>query len=258
LKFDALLSAGGIPQPGDSLYEFSQGRSKALIEIAGKPMVQWILDALSQAEHIGNVVIVGLSEEDGLTCKKPLSYVPNQGEMLPNIRAGAKRIVELNPQAEYCVLVPSDTPAITGEMVDWVLEQVRVPDDEMLYNVVEKAVMEARFPDSRRTFTRLKDAEVCGGDVTPVALRVILSSGGTWEKLSDARKSPLKQAALVGFDTLLLLLLRQLTIENAAKRASRSLGLRARAQRCPYAEIGMDVDKAHHLEVIRQYLEAKN
>ncbi|MCW5874374.1 MAG: nucleotidyltransferase family protein [Anaerolineales bacterium] len=258
MKFDALLSAGGIPQPGDSLYEFSQGRSKALIEIAGKPMVQWILDALSEAEHIGNVVIVGLTEADGLTCKKPLSYVPNQGEMLPNIRAGARKIAELNPQAEYCVLVPSDTPAITGEMVDWVLEQVRVPDDEMLYNVVEKDVMEARFPDSRRTFTRLKGAEVCGGDVTPVALRVILSSGGTWEKLSDARKSPLKQAALVGFDTLLLLLLRQLTVEAAAKRASRSLELRARAQFCPYAEIGMDVDKAHHLEVIRSYLEAKH
>lgn len=258
MKFDALLSAGGIPEPGESLYEFSQGRSKALIEIGGKPMVQWILDALSQAEHIGNVVIVGLSEADGLTCKKPLSYVPNQGEMLPNIRAGARKIVELNPDAKYCVLVPSDTPAITGEMVDWVLQQVRIPDDEMLYNVVEKDVMEARFPDSRRTFTRLKDAEVCGGDVTPVALSVILSSGGTWEKLSEARKSPLKQAAMIGFDTLFLALIRQLTIEDAARRAGRSLGLRARAQKCPYAEIGMDVDKAHHLEVIRKYLEAKN
>ncbi|MBX3003358.1 MAG: nucleotidyltransferase family protein [Anaerolineales bacterium] len=257
MKVDALLSAGGIPQPGESLYEFSQGRSKALIEIAGKPMVQWILDALSQAQHIGNVVIVGLSEADGLTCEKPLSYVPNQGEMLPNIRAGARKIVELNPEASYCVLVPSDTPAISGAMVDWVLGQLRVPEDEMLYNVVTREVMEARFPDSRRTFTRLKDAEVCGGDITPVALSVILSSGGTWEKLSAARKSPLKQAALIGFDTLFLALIRQLSIAAAAQRASRSLGLRARAQFCPYAEIGMDVDKAHHLEVMRAYLEAK-
>lgn len=258
MTWDALLTAGGIPQPGESLYEFSQGRSKGLIDIGGKPMVQWVLDALSGAQRIGRVVIVGLSEVDGLTCAKPLSYVPNQGEMLPNIRAGARKIVELNPDATHCLLVSSDTPAITAAMVDWVIGCMRVPEDEMLYNVIEKSVMEARFPDSRRTFTRLKGIEVCGGDLTPVALSVILSSTGAWEKLSAARKSPLKQAALVGFDTLLLALLRQLTIEDAARRASRSLGLRARAQLCPYAEIGMDVDKAHHLEVVRKDLEAAN
>lgn len=255
--FDALLTAGGVPQPGESLYEFSQGRSKGLIDIGGKPMVQWVLDALSEAKTVGRVVIVGLSESDGLTCKKPLSYVPNQGEMLPNIRAGARKIVEQNPDAKYCLLVSSDTPAIIGEMVDWVANGMRIPEDEMLYNVIEKSVMESRFPNSMRTFTHLKDMDVCGGDLTPVAIDVILSNTGPWEKLSATRKSPLKQAALVGFDTLLLLLLRQLSLQDAARRASRSLGLRARAQTCPYAEIGMDVDKAHHLEVIRHALEAR-
>jgi hypothetical protein len=87
---------------------------------------------------------------------------------------------------------------------------------------------------------------------------VILSNTGPWEKLSAVRKKPIKQAALIGFDTLLLMVLRQLTIEDAARRASRSLGLRARAQLCPYAEIGMDVDKAHHLEVMRRFLEARH
>jgi hypothetical protein len=118
--------------------------------------------------------------------------------------------------------------------------------------------MEKTFPDSRRTFTKLKGMEVCGGDLTPVALDVILSNTGPWEKLSAVRKNPLKQAALIGFDTMLLMLLRQLTIEGAARRASRSLGLRARGQLTPYAEIGMDVDKAHHLEVMRTYLEARH
>lgn len=255
--FDALVTAGGVPQPGESLYEFSQGRSKGLIDVAGKPMVQWVLDALSAASTVGRVVIVGLSESDGLSCAKPLSYVPNQGEMLPNIRAGARKIVELNPQATHCLLVSSDTPAITGEMVDWVANSMRVPEDEMLYNVIEKSVMERRFPNSMRTFTHLKGMDVCGGDLTPVAIDIILSNTGPWEKLSAVRKNPLKQAALIGFDTLLLMLLRRLTVEDAARRASRSLGLRARGQVCPYAEIGMDVDKAHHLEIVRKDLEAR-
>jgi NDP-sugar pyrophosphorylase family protein len=41
---DAIITAGGIPQPGDPLYVYSNGDSKALIDIAGKPMIQkkWI------------------------------------------------------------------------------------------------------------------------------------------------------------------------------------------------------------------------
>jgi hypothetical protein len=142
-------------------------------------------------------------------------------------------------------------------MVDWVSSQIRVGEDDLLYNVIERTVMEKRFPNSLRTFTKLKGMQVCGGDLTPAAMHTILSHGGPWEKLSDARKSPLKQAALVGLDTLILLLLRQITVESAAKRASKNLGLRARGVLCPYAEIGMDVDKAHHLEVVRHDLEAR-
>jgi NDP-sugar pyrophosphorylase family protein len=43
---DAIVIAGGIPEPGDPLYEYTQGQPKALLDIAGKPMVQWVLDAL--------------------------------------------------------------------------------------------------------------------------------------------------------------------------------------------------------------------
>jgi NDP-sugar pyrophosphorylase family protein len=43
---------GGIPQPGDPLYVYSNGDSKALIDVAGKPMVQWILDALGEAKSV--------------------------------------------------------------------------------------------------------------------------------------------------------------------------------------------------------------
>jgi hypothetical protein len=257
LIIDALVTAGGIPKPGESLYEFSQGRSKALIDVAGKPMVQRVLDALSESQSIGRVVVVGLDESSGLRCKKPLSYLANQGGMLDNIRGGAREIARLNPKAEFAQIVSSDIPTITGEMVDWVSAQVRLGEDEAIYNVIERSVMEKRFPDSRRTFTKLKGIELCGGDLNPVSLPLILSHTGPWEKISDARKSSLKMAMLVGIDTLILFLLRAMTLEQAAAKASRNLGLRARAVICPYAELGMDVDKLHHLEIVRAALEVK-
>ena len=85
---DAIITAGGIPRPEDPLYTYSHGDSKALIDVAGKPMVQWILDALGAAKRVDNVVVVGLSPKSGVTCKKPLYFVSNQGRMLANIVTG--------------------------------------------------------------------------------------------------------------------------------------------------------------------------
>lgn len=254
---DAMITAGGIPEPGDPLYEYSQGRSKALIDVAGRPMIQWILDALSDARSIKNVLIVGLDGSEGLTCKKQLYYLPNQGGMLNNILAGARELAAINPGQDHLLIVSSDIPSIGSEMVDWVNSQVKSEDD-VVFNVIERSVMEQRFPGSNRTYTKLKGIEVCGGDMNVVSLRTILDERSIWQQIADARKNPLKQAALVGFDTLLALLFRRVDIEGAGRLASKNLGIVGRGVLCPYAEVGMDVDKDHQLEVVARDLATRH
>jgi hypothetical protein len=70
-----------------------------------------------------------------------------------------------------------------------------------------------------------------------------------------ARKNPIRQASLIGLDTVLLLLLKQLTIQEAVRRIGKRLEIRGRALDCPYAEIGMDVDKPFQLEIMQRNLE---
>ena len=66
MKMNAVVLAGGIPQPTDPLYEYSKGDSKALIDVAGKPMVQWIVDALCEAKSVDQIIVNRLlSEEAG-------------------------------------------------------------------------------------------------------------------------------------------------------------------------------------------------
>lgn len=251
-----MVTAGGIPEPGDTLYEYTQGKSKALLEVAGKAMAQWVLDALGASKQVKNVVVVGLDESSGLSCSKPLYFIPNQGGMLSNIIGAARKIKQINPEAERVLIASSDIPTITPEMVDWVVEQAQAGDD-VVFNVIERSAMEKRFPNSQRTFTKLKGIEVCGGDMNVAAMNTILAEDSIWQKLAEVRKNPLRQAALVGFDTLILLLLRAVDIEGAAKRASKNLGIKGRGVLCPYPEVGMDVDKVHHLESVRRALEAK-
>ncbi|NOY98208.1 MAG: NTP transferase domain-containing protein [Chloroflexi bacterium] len=250
---DAIVTAGGIPQPEDPLYEYSHGDSKALLDVAGKPMIQWVLDALGEAEKVDNVVIIGLTEKSGVTCKKPTYYVPNQGRMLANIVAGIDQVLEINPQAEYVLTASSDIPALKGEMVDWLIDTAMQTQDDIYYGIVPREVMEARFPGANRTFTKLKDMEVCGADIH-VAHKSMTTDPehlAMWEDLIGKRKSPLKQAASIGFMTLFLLLLGQLTLDDLVARVVKRLNITGRPIVWDHAEPAMDVDKPHQLEILR-------
>ncbi len=248
---DAVVIAGGIPNPEDPLYTYLKGDAKALVDIAGKPMVQWVLDALSESQRVKNVILVGLSPKNELTCKKPLHFLTNQGRMLSNIVAGINKSVELDKKSKYVLIVSSDIPALKAHMVDWLVETAMETQDDLYYGICLKDVMEARFPGSNRTYTKLKNMEVCGADVNVTHVRMATEHLDTWEDLLGARKSPLKQASKLGLGLLLSLFMRQLTIEDAVRRISERIGIKGRAIIWPYAEAAMDVDKPHQLELLR-------
>ena len=251
---DAIVTAGGIPQPNDPLYAYSNGDSKALIDIAGKPMVQWVLDALGEAKHVDNVILIGLSAKSGLTCKKPIHYVSNQGRLLANIVAGVNKSLELNKNSKYVLVVSSDIPALKGDMVDWLVQTSMQTRDEIYYGVCPREVMEARFPTSHRTYTKLKDMEVCGSDINLMHVSMATEHLDTWEQLIGNRKSPLRQAAVIGFDTLFQLFTRQFTLQGLVERASERIGIKGRVLIWDRAEPCMDVDKPHQLEIMREDL----
>ena len=251
---DAIVTAGGIPQHGDPLYAYSNGNSKALIDVAGKPMVQWVLDALSDSEKVDNVIVIGLTAKSRLTCKKPVHYISNQGRMLANIVAGVNKSIELNKKTEYVLLVSSDIPALKGEMVDWLVDTTMQTKDDLYYGVCPRDVMEARFPASKRTYTKLKDVEVCGADMNVIHVSMATDHLDTWEQLIGNRKSPLRQAAVIGWDTLFQLFTRQITLQELADKASKRIGIKGRIIIWSQAEPCMDVDKPHQLAIMREDL----
>jgi GTP:adenosylcobinamide-phosphate guanylyltransferase len=248
---DAIVTAGGIPRPEDPLYTYSHGDSKALIDVAGKPMIQWVLDALGSAKRVNNVIIVGLSPKSGVSCKKPIYYVSNQGRMLANIVTGINKALELNKKNQYVLVVSSDIPTLKPEMVNWLVDTCMETKDDLYYGVCPRDVMEARFPDSKRTYTHLKDMDVCGADMNITHVRMATEHLDMWEQLIGTRKSPLRQAGIIGFGTLFALFTRRLTLDDAVARVCDRIGIKGRAIVWPYAEPCMDVDKPSQLELLR-------
>jgi len=118
--------------------------------------------------------------------------------------------------------------------------------------------MEARFPGSNRTFISLKGMRVCGGDLNLVSPNVIHQNLELWEKLTAQRKNPLKQAGLLGPGILLGLLLHILDLETGVAKISKRLGMVGKATTCPYAELGMDIDKPHQYELVKKEIEGES
>jgi nicotinic acid mononucleotide adenylyltransferase len=117
--------------------------------------------------------------------------------------------------------------------------------------------METRFPTSKRTYTKLKDMQVCGADINVIHVSMTTDHLETWEKLIGNRKSPLASAAVIGWDTLFQLFTRQITLQDLAAKASARIGINGRIIIWDKAEPCMDVDKPHQLEIMREDLELR-
>jgi hypothetical protein len=188
-----------------------------------------------------------------LSCRKPFTILPNQHDMVENLRAGARRILELNPSAEFVMTCTSDIPMVSSEMFDWIVEQAQESRHEFYLTMTTKQAMEARFPGSKRRTDRFKDIEVRGADITIVEPRIILQDGIA-DQLKRMRNRPLRQLMFVGFDTLLLIRLRRLDLAGFTRRLSKKHRLDWSPLLCPFPEIAMDVDFPEELELARLVL----
>ncbi len=252
---DAIVLAGGMDAPDSPLYPYTKGKSKATIEIGGKPMLQWVLDALEDAEKINRIVVVGSPElQPDLRSTKVASFLPDTGDLVINFKTGADAILEINPSAERVVIVTADIPFVTPESVNWVIDTSLKSNEDLFYFVIDQPAMENKYPGSARSYTRLKDLSVCGGDVTVIRLDLYTKKKEFWKKIARARKSSLRLAALIGIDILFLLMLRRLTLDDAVRRVTQRLEITGRGLICPFPEIGMDIDKPYQLELAREML----
>ena len=253
----AVILAGHSAKEQDLLAEYSLGRSKALISIAGRPMIAYVVEALAGSQYIKHITVVGLPPEDRPPLPAEVSHIPNQGSMLANAEAGVREAFA-QEGVEGVLVGSADLPLITPEIVDRFIATCLETEHDLYYSVVERSVMEGQFPESHRTYIRLVEGEFAGGDLFLVRSGAVVASTELWQRLSEARKNPLKQVRMLGGTwPLIKLLARRLSLPEAERRASEALGIHGRVVVCPQAELGMDVDKPFQLEIARAELEGR-
>lgn len=250
----AVVIAGGIPRPTDPLYSYSQGKPKALIDINGRPMLEWVVDGLYEAPSVEHVVVVGIDEADrpGLNFARPVTFLPNQGGMIPNVKAGLLWVRQNAPQETVALASSADIPHLRGPMVEELLNQCRPFDHMVYYTFATPAVIENRYPDSRRTYVKFKGGvQVAGADLFVVQIAVVDTNQQLWEAVTNARKNAWQIARLVGIGTLLKMVFRQLSLDEVPGIAGRMLGAPVKVILTNHAELAMDGDKPNQIELLR-------
>ena len=256
LSVIAVVTAGWSPSEDDPLAKYTQGKPKALIPIAGKPMIAHVVDALAGARYIQHIVVVALDPAAEVRFPVPVKYVPDAGGILANAEAGLQYALDHYPNLDAVLLSSSDVPTITPVIVDDFIEECFRTDHDLYYSIVERSVMEARFPGSRRSYIHLREGDFAGGDLLLIRPSMTLSQRELWQSLAGARKSALRQARMIGLWPLFKLIIHRLSLAEAERHGSKALNMRGRGVPFPYAEVGMDVDKPFQLEIVRAELEA--
>lgn len=250
MVLNAVITAGGVCD--DPLFAVTQMPQKALIPLAGRPMISWVMDAVVGTGLVDNLVIIGLSQKDIPQPAVPTHFIEAQGSLLKNLLAAQAKLLSLQHRSDMVLLCASDIPLITPAILLHFITACRLQHPaDVFYPIIKDTVMEQQFPQSKRTFALCKDGRYTGGDV--LLMRADLSPDlDMVEALISSRKDYLQQIRILGGSFLLRFLTRQLTAEQGLAEVGLKVGIgKVKAVSMPYAEIGMDLDTVHHYHRIQ-------
>lgn len=255
---DAIVLAGGIPQPGEPLYPITQGRPKAMIPMGGEPMIGRVINALRHAKQIDHIIVVGLDDPADREALQPFpvdAFLDNQGSLVANGMAGLRWLAHHRPETEVIVGCSSDIPHLRGHMVDHLLELCHPFDRLLYYPAITRALLEQRYPAANRTYAVFKGGvQLAGADIFVMQTAFLNTDHTLWEELTQARKSPWQLARVVGWATLFKLIFKRLSVDEAAAVGGRILGSDRPLGVVlpPFPELAMDADKPHQVKILQE------
>lgn len=245
-KVDVVVLAGG-----DGVVIDEHARFKGLVPIAGKPMVEWVVDALIAASSVHEVAVVVPTAEDlGSWADRAGKIVVSDGRFADNILAGIESFRTDRP----VLLVTGDIPTLTPEAVDDFVARALERDADFAYPLVSREDVLEQYPGSERTFFKLKTGRFTGGNITMVAPVLARRSRELGQKLFELRKSPVKTVRLLGLRFAVDLMLGRLDPADVEVKATELLGGKGVAIVTRHASIGADVDKPADVIVTERVL----
>lgn len=237
--YTAILLAGS--RPGRDPFAESFGvEIKALIPVAGEPMVRRPLRALLDAPQVGRIIVLSQAPE------RIAQFVPGDPRIEFRTSKGtiAETILELMNDASVpwpLLVTTADHALLDPATISGFCHGAAAND--LAVGVVERANLMRRLPESKRTWLKFRGGAYTGANLFALASPKVAPAIELWRSVEQDRKKGWRLVALLGPLTLVAAALRVLTIDAVLTRLGRKLGLRVAAVRLSNPLAGVDVDK---------------
>lgn len=253
MKYSAILLAGSRPGRDEFAAQFGTDM-KALIAVAGEPMVRRPVRALLASKHIGEIIILSQAPE------RISAVVPGNPRIAFQMSSGtiAETMLELcrNPKTVWPLLITTaDHALLNPSTIDEFAASAAGADIAM--GVVEQANFCRRLPASERTWLKFRNGAFTGANLFTLNSPRAASAIALWRLIEQDRKKAWRVIARMGPMTLVLVLLRLLTIDDVLGRLGKKLGLKFRAVRLSNPLAGLDVDKPADHSLTEEILAGK-
>ena len=246
----AIVMAGSRPGP-DPLLTGSGASTKALLPVAGQPMLVHVVRALRASPCIGAITVLAqnsaeLAAEPGLAGLADLHFADSGAGISSSLAAA------LPPGDDPVLVTTADnvllTPAMIAEFV------AGAEGSDVAVAMVEKHVLLARYPESKRTWLKFRGGWWSGANMFRLRGRRVLPLLDFWGRIERDRKKGLKIIAAFGPWLLIGALLRLFTIQQGIARAGLRFGLKARVVPMSEGEACIDADKPVDIELIEKIM----
>lgn len=248
--------------PGDPLAQQSGTCCKALVEVAGQPMVLRVLNALGDARLVGGRMLSASGREVMLAACPPLAGLVSRGEVTwseagPSPSISAWQAMQDIPDQAPVLVTTGDHPLLSTSIIDEFCAKSLATGADLTVGLAPYPLIHQAFPEMKKTVLRFRDGEYCGCNLfaflTPNGRRV----AEFWRRVESERKNPLRLIRLLGWGAVARYLLGRLTLDRALALLSSRLGLTINAIMLPYAEAAVDVDSVSDHEIVQASIESR-
>jgi len=255
----------------DAVAEAEGVTGKVLVDIAGVPMLQRVLDMVAGLEGAVSIHICGPEqaivaatpwleariEQGGVLWQPPLS---SPARSTAAVVETAFRLAGGAPETaiDGVLVTTGDHPLLTAATAARFVADALATDADAVIGLASHGKVQAAFPSGRRTALKLADGPFCGCNLMlfrgPEGKMVL----DFWQSLEAERKRPRRMAATLGFGIALRYLSGRLSSQQALARIGQLTGLRVAAVMVADPDAAVDVDSLADLALVRARFEARN
>jgi GTP:adenosylcobinamide-phosphate guanylyltransferase len=253
MSWTALVLAGS--RPGADPFAQAHGTDlKALIPVAGVPMVVRPVTALLQAAGIDRLIVLA-QQPDRIRAVLPQDHRLTVEASNATIAATLEAILS-NPATRFPILVTTADHALLDPamIADFC---AKAAGADVAVGLVEQRPLMARLPATKRTWLKFRGGAYSGANLFAFGSSNGAKAVALWRSVEQDRKTGWRMIAALGPAVLLGAVLRLRTLDQTLASVGKRLGLDIRKVELANPLAAVDVDKPADHELVSAIIEGR-